>query len=269
MNRQWVNGQETSNIHCHDRGLAYGDGVFSTIKVQHGQPLYWLEHKLRLQNSLQRLFIELDASFWNSVENVLDEACCGHHNIAIKIMVTRGNQRGYRASSKNSLNWILYQFNLPDYKKRYSKGVHLDIHHDFLHKNPRLSGIKHLNCLDYVLLSHTWKKERDDFILCDDEHFIIETSMANIAFIKNQTLVFPSHDQAGVAGIMRYKLMEAWLNLGGNVSLEPVHIERLDEFESSLMMNALMDIIPVLSIGKNSFLRYKSLKEINKFIKDV
>lgn len=269
MNRQWVNGQEITSIHCHDRGLAYGDGVFSTVKVQDGQPLHWREHKLRLQNSLKRLFIDSDALFWEEVERILALACHEKANIAIKIIVTRGNQRGYKPSLRESPNWVLYQFQLPNYQSHYQQGVHLDVHHDFLNKNPKLSGIKHLNCLDYVLLSHTWKKEGDDFIICDDENFILEASSANIGFIKNKTLFFPSQEQAGVTGVIRYKLMEAWLFSGGSISLEPIHLTRLGEFESSVMMNALMGVIPVLSIGKYSFLRYKSLEDINKLIKDI
>jgi 4-amino-4-deoxychorismate lyase len=38
-----------------DRGLAYGDGVFETLLVHRGQPVWWQEHWQRLLRGAQRL----------------------------------------------------------------------------------------------------------------------------------------------------------------------------------------------------------------------
>jgi len=36
-----VNGQLVATVNAMDRGLAYGDGVFRTLRTQAGQPLWF------------------------------------------------------------------------------------------------------------------------------------------------------------------------------------------------------------------------------------
>ncbi len=43
-----VNGQPTGIVDAGDRGLAYGDGVFRTLRTRAGQPLWWRDHYRKL-----------------------------------------------------------------------------------------------------------------------------------------------------------------------------------------------------------------------------
>ena len=44
-----VNGIETDYISVDDRGLNYGDGLFETLAVVNGKPIFWSQHWQRLQ----------------------------------------------------------------------------------------------------------------------------------------------------------------------------------------------------------------------------
>ena len=56
---RWVNGQRGSSIDVTDRGFRYGDGLFETLRVIHGEVEFWGLHLQRLESGAQRLGIPL------------------------------------------------------------------------------------------------------------------------------------------------------------------------------------------------------------------
>jgi 4-amino-4-deoxychorismate lyase len=64
MRKNWVflNGQflleNQAYIPITDRGFLYGDGLFTTLRVQEGQIEFWDLHVERLRNQSQQMKIE-------------------------------------------------------------------------------------------------------------------------------------------------------------------------------------------------------------------
>ena len=50
-----INGIPTETLSARDRGLAYGDGHFTTMLVREGKVLWWQDHLARLQHANARL----------------------------------------------------------------------------------------------------------------------------------------------------------------------------------------------------------------------
>jgi 4-amino-4-deoxychorismate lyase len=50
-----VNGVPSDCLSARDRGLAYGDGVFRTLRVRGGQPLWWQDHYAKLEHDAAAL----------------------------------------------------------------------------------------------------------------------------------------------------------------------------------------------------------------------
>ena len=46
-----INGIPTETLSARDRGLAYGDGHFTTMLIKHGQVVWWPAHLARLQQA--------------------------------------------------------------------------------------------------------------------------------------------------------------------------------------------------------------------------
>ena len=112
--------------------------------------------------------------------------------------------------------------------------------------------MKHLNRLEQVMLAQLWHTSKqfndqfDDFIVCDAKGYIIETSHANIGFIDDKNkLYFPSHGEAGVCGIMRFICMQAWVELGYPIRIQPIHRNQIVSFRHCFITNALRGITPV------------------------
>ena len=58
MSTIWVNGQPDANISPLDRGLAYGDDLFATMRVNGGEIQYLESHLARLSQGAMRLGFE-------------------------------------------------------------------------------------------------------------------------------------------------------------------------------------------------------------------
>ena len=54
-----VNGQLSNQLVVGERGLSFGDGIFTTAKIYQGKVEHWTRHKERLVNGCQRLSIVL------------------------------------------------------------------------------------------------------------------------------------------------------------------------------------------------------------------
>src|SRR6056300_954838 len=55
--------KENNILSIQNRGYAYGDALFETIKVSHGKVLFWEDHYFRLMASMRILRMEIPMSF--------------------------------------------------------------------------------------------------------------------------------------------------------------------------------------------------------------
>lgn len=89
-----IDGNDTDAIDPADRGLAYGDGFFETMRIHEAQVPWWDAHWARLARGAQRLAIKLpDASRMQSARN---ELIANTKTGVLKLLLTRGvGGRGY------------------------------------------------------------------------------------------------------------------------------------------------------------------------------
>ena len=93
-----------------DRGLAYGDGHFTTLLVKDGHPVWWPAHLARLQQASARLGLaELD---WQQLGDEVAGMARDQTLAVIKVMLTRGSGgRGMMAPPAmhrpGSCRWLL------------------------------------------------------------------------------------------------------------------------------------------------------------------
>src|SRR5690606_11971996 len=124
-----------------DRGLAYGDGLFETIRVRSGRPRLYERHLQRLQEGSSRLHLACDLVVLRA--EIL--AFCAELGEGVaKLLVTRGEgERGY-AVPKGPLRRILIGSGAPSYPAANAEqGVRLFACSTRLAEQPQLAGLKH------------------------------------------------------------------------------------------------------------------------------
>lgn len=209
-----VNGQRSDSVSALDRGLAYGDGVFRTLRTHAGQPLWWRDQYAKLAADAAALALACPAE-----AGLLAEVCqvAETGQGVVKIMLTRGaGARGYAPPAAQACTRIVLSTPLPPHA-RPDAAVNVTARWCTLRlsRQPRLAGIKHLNRLENVLARAEWDDpEIFEGLLCDDGGAVIGGVMSNLFWARQGELFTPDLSQCGVAGVARTRLLRAAMRRG-------------------------------------------------------
>lgn len=257
-----------------ERGLLYGDGFFSTIKVVNGKPHRWALHLERISFSAQKLeFFELDVSWiYLKIVNLIEKESL--RDGILRMTITRGENpvehRGYAIPQKPSYRLYLSAShkNLEDTKVNFKDGVSLGLSKVPISCNKRLAGVKHLNRLDQVLASSKLKAGCFDDLMFNGKRMISGTK-TNVYFYVNGFWLTPKVNKAGVNGTVRRWLLDTQ----PDVRESQFGLEILKRAEYCLVSNAIIGIIPVTSIQlgakKHRFEAYPNLKKLQQEYEEV
>jgi len=252
-----INGIESTTIAANDRGLAYGDGLFSTIKVEQGIVQLWDYHLQRLQLGAKKLFFpEVD---WLLLSEELHSFAMGVREqqfAVIKVVLTRGSGgRGYSIQGCTSPQRILSMHPYPAFYQQWQRdGLKVIQCRQKLAINTQLAGLKTLNRLEQVLIKHELEAHHAlEGIVCDNDGHVIEACSANVFInVKNQW-VTPKLDGCGVAGVKRRQIMELSAKAGQPIREMKITINDLLNAQAVCLSNALIGIVPVIQYQSHCY----------------
>lgn len=245
-----LNGQPADPPLAGDRGLMYGDGVFRTIRVHHGQPLWWGAHMAKLAADAERLAIPAPPQeVWEREASLL--LAKAPADCVLKLMLTRGpGMRGYRPAGQSIPTRLLTTSAWPAHIETVAaRGAHLYPCRLRLSEQPALAGIKHLNRLENVLAAMEWTDPTiDEGLLLDAAGRVISGVSSNVFIYRNGILLTPRLDRCGVAGVARGRLMEAAGRLKLKVQETVISLDELLEADEVMLTNSLIRVWRVARI---------------------
>lgn len=249
-----INGVEADHISVNDRGFQYGDGLFETIEVIAGRPVFLEQHLLRLSAGCSKLNIPNPG-----IKQLTDEiySVCKNSKLAVlKIIITRGaGGRGYRQSEPIQPTRVISLHPFPEYPNTHAElGINACFCTARLGLNPTLAGIKHLNRLEQIMARAEWDDPAiQEGIMLDINDHVIEGTMTNLFYVKNSVIYTASLHLAGVAGVMRgiIKRLIAEHNL--TLIEHDYGKEELLAADEAFVCNSIIGIWPVKQVGNVSF----------------
>lgn len=186
-----------------DRGLAYGDGVFTTIRVSGGSLCFLGWHLERLLRDAAVLYMAPPP-----IEEI-QEACRGlvsrleMEEGVVKITVTRGV--GGRGPSPKNAGWptvIVAASRTPEPRPALRAITVLDA------RGP-LAAHKTLNYLPNVLALQQAEAAGCDEALFERDGTLVEATVSNLVGVVEDTPLTPPLNGAVLAGVARRALLEA------------------------------------------------------------
>ncbi len=249
-----VNGEYREQIEITDRGFQYGDGLFETIAVNDGQAVFLDRHLARLAAGCRRLYIPYPGAELLTLEAQKLSGQSGKS--VLKLILTRGSGgRGYRQPDPIQTTRVLSLHPYPDYPDRYKEqGICARFCDTRLGLNPALAGIKHLNRLEQVLARAEWlDPDIQEGIMLDINAHVIEGTMTNLFYVKNNTLYTAPLALSGVAGIIRGIILA--LCLSHNLAVIEHYFSK-DELLSAnevFVCNSIIGIWPIKQIANTAF----------------
>lgn len=265
----WINGQPAACIALADRGLAYGDGLFETIKVREGRALLLERHLARLQDGCQRLAIPCDIGMLRAELQAymqqLGQGVC-------KLILTRGaGQRGYASPNPCMPQRILQASSTPQWPSTHAvEGIRLFACQLRLAQQPLLAGLKHLNRLEQVLARAEWSDPAyAEGLLLDQQGHIVDGVFSNIFIVHKQQLLTPDLTRCGVAGVMRAELLARAQVSGLSVQIMDITLQDLQQADEVFTSNSLYGIWPVRSYAQQSWSVGPVTRKLQQLITDL
>lgn len=210
-----IDGLPAEGLPLDDRGLAYGDGLFETVRIVAGRMPLLDRHLSRLKQGAVRLRLQFDESILRAeVATLVAEESTRHTDqdgFTLKIMLTRGSAgRGYRPQPGATARRIMLLFPAAAHPSSHSRdGIALYACSHRLSISPAFAGIKHLNRLEQVMARSEWDDEvHAEGVMFDMEGRLVEGTMSNLFVIRDSVLLTPSLSRCGINGVMRGWLLE-------------------------------------------------------------
>ena len=227
-------------IAAHDRGRAYGDGVFETMRAHAGAVPWWDAHWARLVAGAQRLGMAVPSS-----EHAREQASAllAGRDAVLKLLLARGaGGRGYAPAGGGKPAWSLSVHPLP---APFPAAITLRWCALRLAVQPALAGIKHCNRLEQVLARAEWSDTSiHEGLVCDLSGRLVSATAANVFLLQGQRWRTPDVGASGVAGVCR-----GWAIARLEASIEQIEPGEVEQADAVFVCNAVRGILPVARLG--------------------
>jgi 4-amino-4-deoxychorismate lyase len=257
----WLDGTPASTLPLPDRGVDFGDGLFETLLLYRGKPLYTGLHLERLQRGLQVLDIP---DCLPDVERHMAEAVhdVGERNwecAALRLTVVRASgPRGYAPGDPAPPRILLVATRLERDCGRLSGPASLVQVAIRLAAQPVLAGIKHLNRLEQVLAAAEAKREgADEGLVLDTAGRLVSVVAGNLFLVRHGELCTPALEDCGVQGTRRRLILERWAPaLGIEVREKALTVADLEGAQEVFYSNSLVGVRPVSRLNECRWSEY-------------
>ncbi len=256
----WIDGVLEKSLPLPDRGLDFGDGLFETVLIVHGQAVYFDLHLQRLERGLRTLGFPNCVSLVKTHISSILSSRGFNRLVAMRVTITRGEgPRGYAPPDTCTPRVIITCTNLPDdlYKK-IALPARISMAKIRWGSQPDLAGLKHLNRLEQVMAAaEKTKAGVDEVVMLGQHGSIISVSAGNIFLYADGSLVTPDLCECGVRGTRRQLVLESLApELGLSTRVARVSSEQLIEADEVFYCNALVGVRPVAQYAGRTWKRH-------------
>lgn len=238
-----------------DRGLAYGDGLFETLRVTAaGAVPLWFWHYQRLRQGARVLGLPTlsEKRCLSALEQGI-AALDGKPGV-VKLTVTRGpGGRGYLPPSNPQPTLLSQAGPLPAWTDHLRvQGIELGLCSEPLHPEP-LAGLKHLNRLPQVQARREVARQGwDEGLLLSPRRQPLEATAMNLFARFDGYWWTPDLQaaRAGVAGVMRQWLIERLADEGDKVVCDLRPLSQLRTAQGLFLCNSVVGVLPVRKLAQ-------------------
>ncbi len=258
-------------INNNNRGYAYGDAVFETIKSVHGKLLFFEDHYFRLMASMRIMRMEIPMNFTleflqDQILKTLEANQLSKSSSRIKLQVNRIEGGLYNPES-NDVEYIISTKQLDeDFYLLDNGDYEVDLFKDFYVTPGLLSTLKTNNkALNVIGSIYAKENKLNNCLLLNTNKSVVEALNGNVFLVKGQTIKTPPIEDGCLKGVLRKQLIEI-IKLMDNFtiveeSISPFEIQKADEM---FITNVIAGIQPVTKYRKKLFTKDVSKQLLQK-----
>ena len=252
--------ENTQLLNLDNRGFAFGDAVFETIKVVRGTIMFWEDHYFRLMASMRVIRMEIPMNFTmefleSEILKTIQANGLQEQAVRVRLNVFR-NSDGFYSPKTNEVVYTmgvkpLEQVTYGTQKVPYQ----VDIYKDFPIAPGLLSTIKTNNRVINVVGSiYARENDLDNCLLLNTNKQVVEALNGNLFLVEGMVVKTPPILDGCIKGIMRKQVLELLKTMDDltvqEVSISPFELQKADEL---FITNAITGIQPITQYRKKSF----------------
>lgn len=252
--------EEDAHISVKNRGFAYGDSVFETIRVINGKIIFWEDHYFRLMASMRIMRMEIPAEFSPEflefeilqlikINDLANSPC------RIKLVVYR-KTGGYYTPETLEIDYVILAEKLAEpFYLLNREPYEIELFKDHYITSGLLSTIKSNNRAVNVLGSIFAKEnEYHNCLLINEKKMVVEALNGNIFLVKGNNIKTPPLTEGALNGITRKQILAILKSLDiyeiEEAPISPFELQKADEL---FITNVIMGIQPVTKYRKKEY----------------
>lgn len=259
-----INGEliekEKAAISIGNRGLAYGDSVFETIRVINSKIIFWEDHYFRFMASMRIMRMEIPATFSpefleNEIQDLIRKNGLENSPVRIRFTVYR-KEGGYYTPDTLNIDYIIEASTLQDpFYVMDATSNEIELFKDHYINSGLLSTIKTNNKAVNVLGS-IYAKENgySNCLLLNENKMVVEALNGNVFLVKDNVIKTPPLTEGALNGIIRKQLISIIKTMGNykleEATISPFELQKADEL---FITNVIVGIRPVTRYRKKEY----------------
>lgn len=252
--------EEEAKLSVKNRGFAYGDSVFETLRVINGKVMFWEDHYFRLMASMRIMRMEIPQNFSpefleEEILGLLKANGMAEAPARVRLSVYR-EEGGFYTPTTYDVGYVITAEALPSPFYLLNDTLYeVELFKDHYVSSGLLSTLKSNNRAINVLGS-IFAKENDyqNCLLLNENKSVVEALNGNLFLVKGKTIKTPPLASGCVKGILRGKLIEIIEKLPDYTLVEeavsPFELQKADEM---FITNVIVGIQPVSKYRKKEY----------------
>ncbi|MCG6841532.1 aminotransferase class IV [Fusobacterium nucleatum] len=228
-----------------DEGYSFGLGLFETILLYNGKPVFLDEHLARINNSIENLALNIDKLEKNEVFQYLNNNKNTLEYEVLKIVLSEKNRLFLKRE---------YTYTKKDYQRAFS----LNISEVRRNESSIFTFHKTLNYGDNIFEKRKSKKMGyDEPIFLNSKNQITEGATSNIFVVVGDKIYTPKLSCGLLNGVVRQYTISNY-----DVIESEIDLEFLNNADEIFLTNSLFGIMPVSSIDNRNLKTQKISRKI-------
>ncbi|MDT0649460.1 aminotransferase class IV [Autumnicola edwardsiae] len=252
--------EENANLSVYNRGFAYGDSVFETIRVINGKIMFWEDHYFRLMSSMRIMRMEIPASFSPEFleEEILDLIESNNLRSSparVKFAVYR-EEGGYYTPATREIGYTIITEELENsFYLLNEASYEVELFKDHYINSGILSSIKSnnraVNVLGSIFANENGYK---NCLILNENKNVVEALNGNLFLVTERSIKTPPVSDGALNGITRKQLLKIIKEMPEyqleETSISPFELQKADEL---FITNVVVGIQPITKYRKKEY----------------
>lgn len=248
--------EEEAKISFLDRGFLLGDGLYATIQVKEGVPLFLKTHLERLQRQAYNFGIETPPLQEEWVNETIAQNSAFTGVYKLKVVLTGGDSLDMGLPRKRQGHVIVFlkPFTVAPYAP-----LSLTLYpYPILTPHSSFKSLAHLG--RYCIMEYAREKGFDDAVTTTGEGIVLEASFANLFWIEGSHFYTPDPQLPYHFGVTIGEMVQVAKECGFETHFTKKGLSEIPKSAFVFRVNTMSGIRPVVKIETRPFERALSLE---------